>query len=252
MIDLDCLPLYEDAQFYDLEFASRDLEIPFYRRWAKNAAEPILEVACGTGRLTLPIAEDGREIVGLDVSAPMLERAREKAARRGLSVRWVLQDCRLMDIGESFALIFSATNAMQHLLDGPSVDAFLSAARRHLRPEGLLVLDVFNPDPAKLARKKEEVYLHKTFAGEDGKSIDVQAASWYAADSQQLKFALTYRRGDEVVRTKQVTMRCFFPEELLAVCRHNGLAVVQRFGDYDEREFDAHSPKQILVCRASR
>jgi hypothetical protein len=44
-------------------------------------------------------------------------------------------------------------------------------------------------------------------------------------------------------------MRCFFPEELMALCRFNGLEVVQRYGDYDETPFNGNSPKQILFCR---
>src|SRR5688572_18125156 len=114
---LDCLEIYEDAEFYDWEFATRDAEIPFYRNLARHAADPILEVACGTGRLTLPIARDGADITGLDISRPMLERARAKAVAEGLSVGWVEQDCRVLQLPKKYALIFSATNAMQHLLD---------------------------------------------------------------------------------------------------------------------------------------
>jgi SAM-dependent methyltransferase len=247
--DLDCLHLYEDAAFYDLEFAAREHEIPFYRRWCARAKGPILEVACGTGRLTLPLAQEGYDIVGLDFSSPMLERARQKSARLGLKVAWMHQDCRTMELDRRFALIFCATNAMQHLLDAESVDGFLGAARRHLLPGGLLLIDVFNPNPKKLMRTAAEKYLQKTFKDAESRTIEVEAASSYCADLQQLRFTLTYRRDGQEVKRKQVTMRCFFPEELLALCRHNGLEVAQRFGDYDERTFGADAPKQILVCR---
>jgi 2-polyprenyl-3-methyl-5-hydroxy-6-metoxy-1,4-benzoquinol methylase len=87
--ELDCLALYEDAAFYDAEFAGRDHEIPFYLHWSAKIGAPILEVACGSGRLTLPIAEQGLEVVGLDLSAPMLARARDKSAARGRAVEWL-------------------------------------------------------------------------------------------------------------------------------------------------------------------
>jgi SAM-dependent methyltransferase len=246
---LDCLDLYDDAEFYDAEFATRVLEISFYRRYALRAEGPVLEVACGTGRITLPLARDGVDVTGLDVSRPMIEHARRKSAAEGLNIEWLEQDCRKMRFGRKFNLVFSATNAMQHLLDLESVCAFLQAAHRALAPGGHLILDVFNPAPAKLARTADSRYLHKTITAADGKSIRVETASQYHPDTQILHFDLFYLSGGQTLRTKQVNMRCFFPEELLALCRFHGLAVVNRFGDYDETEFSANSPKQILICR---
>jgi SAM-dependent methyltransferase len=252
VIPLDCLELYEDAEFYDSEFATRDLEIPFFRRYASQAGGRVLEVACGTGRITLPIAEDGTQITGLDVSRPMLELARCKSAAAGLSVEWLEQDCREMRLSQSFNLIFSATNAMQHLLDLESLCAFLNSARCALATNGLLILDVFNPNPAKLARPSEARYLHKTITLPGGEEIRIETASNYHADTQILHFDLFYSSGEQLVRTKRVNMRCLFPEELLALCHFNGLEVVNRLGNYTEKDFSAESPKQILICRQKR
>jgi 2-polyprenyl-3-methyl-5-hydroxy-6-metoxy-1,4-benzoquinol methylase len=247
----DFLALYDDAEFYDAEFATREHEVPFYCRWSARAGGPILEVACGSGRLTLPIAEQGLEIVGLDLSAPMLARARAKSTQRGVPVEWIHQDCRTMELGRTFKLIFSATNAMQHLTDGESIDTFLSAARRHLSNDGRLILDVMNPSVKKLSRTADEPYAFKAFTMPDGRSMEVEARSWYRSDVQQLRFTLTYRHAGEIVRKKDVAMRCFFPEELRALCRHNGFAITQQFGDYDERPITADCAKLILVCSRS-
>src|SRR5258706_10067042 len=113
MKPLDCMDIYEDAEFYDQEFTNRGHEIPFFLKQAKLAAGPVLEVACGTGRLTLPLAREGIDITGLDVSRPMLECARRKAETEDLTIVWLERDCRLINSERQFALIFSATNAMQ-------------------------------------------------------------------------------------------------------------------------------------------
>jgi 2-polyprenyl-3-methyl-5-hydroxy-6-metoxy-1,4-benzoquinol methylase len=248
MTPLDCLALYEDAEFYDVEFAARDLEIPFYRKHARQSGGPVLEVACGTGRLTLPIARDGVDITGLDVSRPMLAQARRHAASAGLSIEWVEQDCRVMHFDRTFALVFSATNAMQHLPDAESANQFLQSARRLLRPGGRIILDVFNPNPAKLARPATVRYAHKTITTPTGETIQVEAASEYHSAAQVLSFQLFYRQAGRALRTKEVNMRCFFPEELLSLCRANRLEVINRFGGYDETPFGDESEKQILVC----
>ena len=243
----DCLAIYEDAEFYDLEFANRTHELPFFRDCARKFGGPILEVACGTGRLTLPLAEDGHDITGLDVSPEMLALARRKSVAAGINIEWLEQDCRDMRLARQFAFIFSATNAMQHLLDLDSACAFLHNVRRALVPDGHFVLDVFNPNPAKLARLGSERYVHKTIAMPDGSTITIEAASHYNAATQVLHFDLFYLRDGALLRTKRVDMRCFFPQELRALFRLNCLKIVHEFGDYDGGSFHAHSPKQIFI-----
>ncbi|MDB6132349.1 MAG: ubiE/COQ5 methyltransferase family protein [Verrucomicrobiales bacterium] len=250
MISLDCLPIYADAGFYDMEFEERRHELPFFHRLSTEIGGPVLEVACGTGRLTIPIAQDGVDITGLDVSRPMLERARVKAQKAGVRIPWLEQDCRSMRLDQSFALIFSATNAMQHLLDIESVHAFLCGARQALRPGGRLVIDVFNPVLTKLLRKADDRYGFKTLPHADGGPITVEAGSEYRADTQILHFDLFYIRSGELLRTKNVNMRVFFPQELLALCQWSGLRVLERLGDYDGSLFTVGSPKQILICEA--
>lgn len=249
MTPSDCLGLYSDAAFYDLEFAGRNHELPFYLDAARSAGGPVLEVACGTGRLTLPLAAAGLDICGLDLSPAMLEQARARAQSSGLRVEWLLQDCRKMEVGRKFALIFIATNALQHLLDLESVAAFLQSARRHLKDGGELLLDVFSPNPAKLARPRSHRYLHKEFDGPENQRIQVHAASEYQASSQILRFELTYQSQGRLLRTKHVAMRCFFPEELVALLRWNGFEVSRRYGDYSRSPFTDDSPKQLLFCR---
>jgi len=245
------LEIYDDAAFYDLEFAGRGHEIPFFLKHAQQAGGPVLEVACGTGRITLPIARAGIDITGLDISRPMLEQARRKAEAEGLAVPWLERDCREIEAEGAYALIFSATNAMQHLHDFASVTGFLASARRALLPGGTLILDVFNPDPAKLARTEATRYQHKTIIDPAGRTICVEVATQYDAARQSLDFTLFYLCEEALIRTKQVSMRCFFPEELRTLCRYSGLEILRRCGDYDETPFGSASPKQILFCRAA-
>ncbi len=144
----------------------------------------------------------------------------------------------------------SATNAMQHLHDLDSVVAFLASARNVLRPGGTLILDVFNPDMAKLCRLPESPHRHKSVADRDGARLDVRATTSYDAAAQVLRFTLGYLRDGVCVRAKKVSMRCFFPEELLAPCRLAGLNVARRYGDYDQSLFTSTSPKRLLFCHS--
>ena len=82
---------------------------------ARQTSGDVLELACGTGQLTVPIATAGFPTVGLDLSAHMLTTARERAATANVSVEYVLADMRNFDLGRKFALIFIARNSLLHL-----------------------------------------------------------------------------------------------------------------------------------------
>src|SRR5258706_1803634 len=191
MKPLDCLPLYEDALFYDEEFRDRKHEIAFYLRHAEASTGPVLEIGCGTGRLTLPIATAGIRIAGVAASAAIIAQAHRKALAANVAVDWYVQDVRVMELNRRFALAFIATNALQHLQDLPSIRAFFSRVGAHLSTDGLLIIDVFNPSIAKLSRSLGAPYSHKTFSLLDGRRVDVEVDSEYHPDAQVLHFILT-------------------------------------------------------------
>src|SRR5215207_11456712 len=92
LIDHYKLEEYADPVDYDRQDSS-DTGVAFYAALAQETGGPVLEIACGTGRATIPIARRGFAVTGLDVVPGMLERARSKAA--GLPIRWVEGDARL-------------------------------------------------------------------------------------------------------------------------------------------------------------
>jgi ubiquinone/menaquinone biosynthesis C-methylase UbiE len=103
MIDHNNLEEFADPRNYDLEDNS-DTGIAFYTALAQETGSPVLEIACGTGRVSIPTARLGFTVTGLDIVPGMLEQARRKSA--GLPTRWVEGDGRTFDLGEQFRLIF--------------------------------------------------------------------------------------------------------------------------------------------------
>ena len=112
----------------------------------------MLELACGTGRLTPPLAGDGHEVVGLDASRPMLDAAKRKALRAGVEARFVLGDMHDFDLGQRFGLLVVSCNSLAHLTDAADLRCSLGAVRRHLLPGGVLAFDVVLPNPRLLAQ----------------------------------------------------------------------------------------------------
>ncbi len=124
-------------------------DVVFYRRLAEGADAPVLELACGTGRVALALAEAGLEVTGLDRSEPMLAVAREKLANapRDVADRVTLVhgDMTAFDLGGTFGLVVIAFRSFQSLLTPELQAACLAAIHGHLRPGGRLALNLFDP-----------------------------------------------------------------------------------------------------------
>jgi SAM-dependent methyltransferase len=162
---------FEDAALYDHEYRRRRADVRFYRALAAERGGPVLDLACGTGRLMLPLLRDGHTVVGVDHAPAMLARAAQKIARlpaaaraRGLLLRADLRRFAFRHpaapppartrwpapVGFGFAV--AAFHSIQHLIADRDLIAFLRAARRAIAPHGWLAFDVFAPDPRFLER----------------------------------------------------------------------------------------------------
>jgi SAM-dependent methyltransferase len=136
---------------YDAWCRSVTEDIPFYVELALASGGPVLEVGVGSGRVAVPTALAGVEVVGVDSSAVMLELARQRAAPHHVALRLVQADMRdLPDLG-TFALVTVPFRAFLHLRDDGERLAVLRALRGRLQPGGTLAFDVFHPDHADIA-----------------------------------------------------------------------------------------------------
>jgi len=141
------------VEAYDAFYSGADPQlgrmVGFYERLARKLGGPVLEVACGTGRIALPLAQAGLNVVGIDNSEAMLAIARRKLATLPAAVqqRIVLinQDMGALDLDQHFGLVFVPARSFQHLLTIELQRKSLQAFRRHLQPTGQLVLHLFDP-----------------------------------------------------------------------------------------------------------
>jgi len=132
-----------------VEGSSVDGDIAFYRATASRTGGPVLDVGCGTGRVSIPLAEDGHEVVGIDRSAPMLRQAEARRsallADVGRRLTFREADMTAFDLGREFALIVVPSRVFQFALTPAAQRSTLAAMSRHLVPHGELVLDLFDP-----------------------------------------------------------------------------------------------------------
>jgi len=139
---------YDAPDLYDLLFDSLDFDVPYWIEAARAAGGPVLEIACGTGRLLLAIRKAGLAADGLDSNPAMIDRLRDRAGAAGLGVRAEVADMRDFDMGRRYSRIFCGFNGFAHCETIADQLACLRASLRHLEPGGALVLHMSYPGPA--------------------------------------------------------------------------------------------------------
>ena len=244
-------PFYRDGKFYDVLMHALPLEDQeFFVNKAVASGGPVLEIACGTGRITIPIAQRGIKIVGLDVSHGMLNEAQNKATEKGLAIEWVETDCRNFALPVKFSLIFIAFNSLLHLHDRVSMERFLAAVRAHLLPEGRFVFDIFNPGIYFLAKHSGHRRQVASFIDPySGKSTLIEELIEYDAENQVNRTTWFYSIGDDRdVQVHDLHLRCYYPQEMETLLHYNGFDVLEKLGNYDGTPFSSKSSQQIVTC----
>lgn len=245
-----------DALLYDDVNSARTADLGFYGALARDKSS-VLELACGTGRVILGVADARQRCIGVDSSAAMLARARSKRVEAGISpaaVRLVLGDMRTVMLGERFALCVCAYNSVQHLLTHADQLAFFATVRRHLGPRGVLAFDVYNPDFRFLQRARRRVHKATFDSAALGMSIALFENTAYDATTQVNTITYVYERASGPVGARpvcQVTfgMKQYFPRDLDALLDTAGFVIEQKLGTFDGASFDESHGSQIVICR---
>ena len=222
-------------------------DIPFYVSLARAAAargERVLELGCGTGRVTIPMAQTGAEVVGIDNATPMLGVARRKTEALGLkNVSWLQADMADFALRTRFGLAVIPFRSLQMLLTEERQRACLACIRDHLVAGGRLALNVANPAQLLAAggierRNTALRPLHATRGRSDRETRGLQTPA--EEDPEQRAFVARMR--------PKLRLRCVFKDELEQQLTDAGLAMEALYGWFDGRPFETDSEEIVVVA----
>jgi SAM-dependent methyltransferase len=243
------------APLYDLIHAEVRDDIPFYLELAAECGGPVLELGCGSGRTLVPLAEAGYEVVGLDSSAEMLNRARERLQGSPARdrVRLVQGDMTAFDLGMTFNLITVPFHTWLHLTtDQAQVDA-LRCIRRHLDLRGLLVIHL--PAPATIVDAEHDgaLVLEQTLTDPETGEMVLQFSSTRLDRHAQLYYVTwIYDRvgADGAVRRQvlPMTLHYLYFHQIDFWLGRIDFKVNEVWGDYDRAPYDDDSEHLIVVA----
>ncbi len=272
----------ELARYYDLDLRDDPGDLDLYLALAARARGPVLELACGTGRLAVPLAEAGHLVTGVDLDEAMLDRARQRWSARvddeatggdasyarvedrkrelqgedgraGLEL--VAADLVDVDLGPRFAFVLLALNGLLLLADVERQAAALRSIARHLRPGGLAAVDVWLPGPDDLALYDGRLILEwvREDRERDERVAKMVSASFDPATAVVELHALfdAWPAGGGVIRrvARHDRLRLVTATELVRLGADAGLDVEALGGDYALTPFGAGSDRVLFVGR---
>lgn len=252
---------YADGAWYDAEYVHIGGDIRYYEQVACETDGPILELACGTGRLSFPMAATGVKVVGVDSARGMLARAEAKRAALPPSGRARLEfrygDMRTVRFKEEFAAVVLAFNTLMHMTEDDDLLATLETARVHLEEDGLFHVDLHTPLPEiSLNREPDGRYDPEEMVAPNGDRFIVTENNQYDARRQINRMWFYYQQVDRdgydvgPEQASLLELRVLFPRELDLFFRLAGLEMV---GDWDDFErsapFSGGGGRRVIQAR---
>jgi len=224
-------------------------ELPFLERlFQAYGVQAVLDSACGSGQHAISLAQRGYQVIGADLSTPMVEQARRNGDAAGVSVLFVVAGFgRLSALGQAFDAVLCLGNSLPHLVTPSGVAEALADFASVLRPGGLLVIQNRNFDHVWATR--ERFVGPQSYRGADGEWLFVR---FYDFHEDTVTFNMVRLRRTEAGWAQDVDateLRPIFRDGLAAALAAAGFREVTFYGGYDGSAFDpAHSGDLIAVA----
>jgi len=247
------------AEFYDIDtrhMAYHDID--FYRQYARKTGGEVLEIACGTGRVTIPLAEAGFEVWGIDLSRPMLsilKRKMQKLPSETAGRIHVLQaDMADFDLKRKFNLIVIPFRAFQALTTDERVRSSMRAIKAHLKEGGLFIVDVFKPhwrmDESWVSTEEQFDWV-KSDEGAGRTIIRARLRRSIDTVNQIIHPEIIYYIEDGTGARERISeplsLKYYYEYQMQVLLICSGFTIQESFGYYDKRS-TAQGSELIFVC----
>jgi SAM-dependent methyltransferase len=244
------------APFYDIEHAHFDEDVNLYINYAEMCSGPLLELACGSGRLLVPLASEGYELTGVDSSRSMLDLAQQALEEAGVAEQCTLvqENMCTMRLGQEFCLAFLALGSFAHVYTRQEQRQTLATVHNHLTAGSRFILDISNADVRYMEQLSGQVLHQGTWKREDGTLLShfVSPASSRSKHLLELThFYDEHGQGEAVHRTVTTThLYLFEKNEVELLLEEAGFKIIDVFGDYEMSPFELESPRMIFIAEA--
>lgn len=257
---------YQDGgpsvDFYDLRERGGpgtllDGDVEFYLAQARKTGGPVLDLACGTGRVAFPLARAGFDVTGVDRAPGMIAIARAKQRESGLkNLRLVRGNMTRFDLGQRVGLTIIAYRAFQHLLTPKDQRACLDRVRRHLRRRGRLIVHLFDPKlefciPTSPPLNSKKPTAHDPVTGQDVGLDVIDRKTEPVTQTFSEVWRWTVSRNGTLVSTHEdvLRLRWTYRYEMRYLLELTGFKVLAEYSDF-KRSPPRYGAEQVWVAEA--
>jgi len=230
------------ARYYDYGPTSPQ-DLPFYIEHLPSPEAKVLELGCGTGRVTIPLSQYCASVRGIDLSSAMISICREKLLKEEMpetKVKVDVADITDLDLGQKYDLIIAPFRVFQNLETDDEVNGFFDSVRRHLTPQGTCILNVFNPNRDRETMRREWCSEDEELCWEvmtkGGRVACYDKRARMDKERMLLYPDLIYRRYEDDILVDEailkIVMRCWYPQEFEALIEDQGFSILNRWGGY--------------------
>lgn len=238
------------AEAYDIIHESKKesvwggRDVAFYSREASEATGKTLEIGCGTGRVYLPLLEDGNDVHGIDTSEDQLRRLRARADERGLNPEVRRGDMRSFELPERYGLIIVPYNTFRHNLTPDDQLRTLHNVEKHLTGDGKAIIEFLSPDPrhstdgnvvtSEFTHEGDEFFLVKSYRVVD----DIE---------QILRFRQKLYRNGTLVSENDYRYSRIYKREFLHLLHRTGFDDWDLHGSFEREPLEANGKPQNMI-----
>lgn len=247
---------YDLPDLYDLRIGGEREDVKAYIKIAAKTGGPVLELGCGTGRVAIPLALEGHEVVGIDKSERMLERARKKAEEKGaINLKLYQADMKDFSLEERFRLALIPDNAFHELIELEDKKECLIRIFDHLLPGGVLALDFCPPPSKRFNIPDEERVLFREFYSDERKAnVKCYYSRSVNPETQITEGEMIYELHHDDGKVSEIIMpfkgAFITDDEMKLLLESTGFIDIRISGDFSGSDLTPESER--MVVKATR
>ncbi len=241
------------APFYDLEYSHKDDDLDFYLSLAQQYGSPVLEIGAGTGRISMLLAEEGFQVVGIDNSLPMLKKAAKNITALSREdqnkIQLVQGDMRNFSLDTRFPLCIVPFRAFLHNQTQDEQLQTLHCIHDHLRPGGMLAIDIFVPLHHVIAQSAWNDEISADELADPDSKVSITCHIDHDPVVQLLSITNTYRQAGIKDKICKMKYRYVFRYEMELLLKTAGFEIVQVFKDFEKALYNYYSGTAVFLVR---
>ncbi len=234
------------AKVYDLIYGNYKEDIKFYKKEAKKIKGKVLEIACGTGRVYLELLKEGINTYGIDVSEEMLKVLNKKAGELELKPKIYKADMRNFKLDHKFSLIIVPFRSFLHNLTIDDQIKTLKNFRKHLLPNGKLILNFFFPTPKVILKTygKEIKQIIKT---KEGKFILINKSYFIDEPNQIIESVNILLKDNKIIWRNKFRIVLIYKREFELLLRLAGFKKYKVYGGFNYQPLKTDKQEMVWI-----